>query len=169
MMGNDDVFKEALERLDILTNELNRIKRAVISVNNGVPFNEAFELEVFLEEKQFEKKCRKYLTTMMEQLLKMKYCINTRNHRQWENTIKRSRRDVMDEVEWKSKRRDANLYKFITSNMQDFYEAAISYYKDAAAEYSDLRDGIEMIPEEVPWTLEELMDQDINSILNKLP
>lgn len=162
-------FKEALNRLDMLTDEINRIKRAIVAASNGVPFNEAFNKEVFLEDRQFEKSCRSYLATMMEHLLKLKYCTNNRNHNKWIGTIKRCRRDTMNEVGWKSKKnKDTNLCKFIINNLQDSYETAIEYYQDDAEEYEDLRPGLRLISGECPWTFEELMDETIEYLLNKL-
>lgn len=167
---NNELFNEALERIELLNDELNKVKRALIAASEGKPFNEAFNDEVFLEEKSFEKKCRKYLTTMMEHLLKLKYCTNDRNNAQWLNTIRTKRRDTMNEVNWMSKNnRDTNLCKFIINNLQDFYETSVEYYKDDANEYPDLIPGQKMIPKECPWTLDELMEDSIDNLLDKLP
>lgn len=167
-MNNE--FNEALERLDMLTAEIERIKRALLAAKEGVPFTEAWNEEVFLEAKQDEKKGRAYLSRMIEHLLKAKYCTNDRNYDHWRGEINTFRTKTIDITGWKSKRnKDTNLINTLTDDLDDIYEVAIEYYEDDAKEYPDLIDGLELIPEECPWNLADLMNNSIDELLDKLP
>ena len=162
-------FKEALERLDLITEELSKMRRAIIASSEGKPFNEAFNEEIYLENRQDEDKSYSHLCRMMEHLLKLKYCTNDRNHNLWINSVETHKSDVVDIIKWKSKKnKKTNYVKYLNTELQNIYEDSIEYYKDAAKKYPDLVDGIELIPEECPWTLEELMDESIDDLLEKL-
>lgn len=166
----DNKLDEALERLNMLTEEMLRIKRAILAAKEGVPFAEAWNEEVFLEAKQDEKKGRAYLSRMIEHLLKVKYCTNDRNYDHWRGEINTFRAKTIDIIDWKSKRRkDINLINILINDLDDIYEVAIEYYEDDSKEYSDLIDGLELIPEECPWNLSELMNDSIDELLSKLP
>lgn len=167
---NNDQFNEAIERLEMLSEEVERIKRALLAAKEGMPFTEAWNEEVFLEAKQEEKKGKAYLSRMIEHLLKVKYCTNDRNYDHWIGEINTFKAKTIDITDWKSKRkRDTNLINTLTDDFDDIYDVAIEHYEDDAKEYPDLRDGLELIPEECPWNLSELMDDSIDELLDKLP
>ena len=170
MTENDMI--QITEWMKRITKEVDKVKRVVTAIYEGTSFTEAFEEveEVFLETKQDEKKGYAYLSRMIEHLLKIKYCSNDRNYDHWRGEINGFRVKAIDITGWKSKRnRDTNLVKYLTNNIDDIYEVAVAYYKDDARLYADLTQGLEYIPEECPWTLEELMDDTIDEILKKLP
>ena len=74
----------------------------------------------------------------------------------------------MDITDWKDKKRDTNLINTINNILDNIYGIGVAYYKDDAKKYPDLVDGLELIPEECPWTLEELLDESIDHLLDKL-
>lgn len=170
----DDEIKMALERLEIITDEMHRIKRALKAAQDGVPFTEAWNEEVFLETKQEQKKGMSYLYRMIEHILKVKYCTkislsNDRNRIHWRGEINTYRVKLFDITGWMSKKKkDTNLINFLADDIDDIYEVGVEYYKRDAEEYPDLKDGLSQIPEECPWTLEELLDKDIDYLLDKL-
>lgn len=68
----------------------------------------------------------------------------------------------------KTKKEDKNLIKYFFNEIQNMYEDGINEYKKDSKKYSDLRDGLELIPEECPWTLEELMKEEVEVLISKL-
>lgn len=166
-MNNE--FNEALDRLDMLTEEVERIKRALLAAKEGVPFTEAWNEEVFLEAKQDEKKGYSMLYRIMEHLLKIKYCTNDRNHDHWIGEINTFRSKILDLTLWGKRKRDTNLIKYLDNNIQDIYADAVDEYEKGSEEYPDFIGGLKLIPEECPWNLSELMDNSIDELLSKLP
>jgi Domain of unknown function DUF29. len=164
--------EELLERVEMLYEEMCRVKRAVYASINGEAFTEAFNEEVYLEAKQEQKQSYAALMRMIEHLLKIKYCTNNRNYDHWCGEIENHRNRVSDYILWGTKKQDTNLKKYLENNIQDVYEDGIKKYKKDAQKYSDLIDISKLIAKECPecpWDLEQLMDDDIEDLLARLP
>lgn len=172
MNDNDKLYK-ALERLYLMQEEMAKLRRALISIQDGTPFTEAFNDEFFEESlKSDEVKASGHLIKEIEHLLKLKYCTNNRNYEQWETSIDTHREDVILSTRWSSKRnRYTNLINRLKEDLQEIYEAGVDLYKRASRKYSDLKEGLNYIPEECPleWKLDNLLDDDIEDLLDQLP
>ena len=172
MKNMSDELKMLYERVDMLKDEIDKVERAIVSIQNGVPFTEAFNEEVYLEAKQEQKQSYSALMRMIEHLLKIKYCTNNRNYDHWCGEVENHRNRVSDYILWGTKKQDTNLKKYLENNIQDVYEDGIKEYKKNAQKYSDLIDISKLIAKECPecpWDLEQLMDDDIEDLLARLP
>lgn len=170
-MDDNDKFREALERLDLMHEEMAKLRRALISIQDGTPFTEAFNDE-FLEEilKSDEVRASYHVASEIEQLLEMKYCTNNRNYDNWVTSIDTHREEVIMLTSWLSRKNQyVYLINRLKEEMQDHYETGIELYKREMKKYQDLREGLTYIPEKCPWELDELMDDDIEDLLEKLP
>ena len=165
---NDEVI-ELIERVERLSEELSRVKRAIIAASNGTPFTEAFDEELYLEASDKRDSCYSNLARMMQHLLKAKYSTDDSFKAGWIKEADGRFRDyIIDKSKWLEKRPDKNIVNHLLNNLQDIYDLAIKQYQKSAKEHSDLVDGIKLIPKECPWTLDELMDETIEYLLNKL-
>lgn len=169
MNKNEITAEEILERSDRLAREMTRLRNAFKAILEGVPFTEAFDEEVYLEGTQEKKSSEKHLARMIEHLLKLKYCTNDRNNNTWVKEIRNHKDEVIDITRWEWKKKETIVINYLKENLQEIYEQSITWYKKDAKEYTDLRDGLDWIPEECPWTLEKLLDDDIDELLEKLP
>lgn len=166
----DQSFKEALERIELLTEEICRIKRSLIAAANGEPFNESWNDELYLEESANKDSASSHLSRAIEHLLKLKYSTNDRNNRGWKRDFSNHLSDVEDYTKWRSKKnKQTNVIKYLINELQDIYEVGVAYYDKAAKKYPDLIPGLQFIPNECPWTLEELLDNTIDELLSVLP
>lgn len=170
---DQEILEIMTKRIDLLQNEINKINRVIKSIRDGNQITESFNDEIFVEDSNKEDDCYTFLARMIEHLLKLKYCssqiVIIRNRRGWLNIVKIKRDDVIDKVKWISKKRKESYINYLREELQNIYEDGIGYYKKASKEYPDLKIGFLVIPKECPWTLEELMDNDIDDILSKLP
>ena len=169
MKNMSDKLKMLYERVDMLKDEIDKVERAIVSIQNGVPFTEAFNEEIYLEAKQEQKQSYAALMRMIEHLLKIKYCTNNRNYDHWCGEVENHRKEVFKHTLCGTDDEDKNLVKYINSKIQKIYEAGIKEYKKDAQKYSDLIDISRLIAKECPWDLEQLMDDDIEDLLVKLP
>jgi hypothetical protein len=168
-MNNNEKFMEALERIDKLNNELRKIKNVIICIQEGQEVSEDFDDEIFMEDSDAFVIASSNLSRMMEHLLKLKYSTSTRFIRKWTNEIETGfRRIVQDRSGWYTKKSKTNVIKDLREGMQDIYDYGITFYIKDAKKFDNLKDGIKLIPKECPWTLDELMELDIDELLEKL-
>lgn len=164
-------YRKALERVEILEKELARIKQAIIALSVGKPISEYmnFDKSVFLEENEIWRKSYSALARMMERLMEIKYCTYYIVCESMEKEFEEYREEVRICTGWGMRIEDTYLIVYLLNELQDIYECGISFYRDSAREYLDLRDMVSLLPEKCPWTLEELMENEIYELTGKLP
>jgi|GEM_PF-1805178 len=157
-------------RIVLLTDELHRINRALQQIQEGIPMTEAFDAELYLEAKEQQRSARSFLETIMLHLLKLKYCTNNRNHNEWRLTVTTKQYELRQKTEWNYSNFDKNdCIIFLKENFEKSYMNAIKEYNELLDEYSDLKDNVLYIPNNCPWSLDELISGKISSLMNKLP
>lgn len=168
-MNENETILEILNRIDRLNDELRKIKNAVICIQEGKDVTESFDEEVYTEDSDAFVIASSNLSRMMEHLLKLKYSTSTRFIRKWTNEIETGfRRIVQDRSGWYTKKSKTNVIKDLREGIQDIYDYGITFYMKDAKKFDNLKDGIKLIPKECPWTLDELMELDIDGLLEKL-
>ena len=162
--------RELEEKLDKMEEYLSRFGRAIKCVRDGEPFDEAFD-EVFLEDAADEKKVVGKISRAMSHLLKLGYCNSDvafrNNKRAWIQDFHYPRNEVLELLVLKKQRK--NLTKYANKNIHRMYKGAISFYDLAAKEYDDLKEGRKWIPEQCPWTFNELISQGPKDLVFMLP
>ena len=168
-MNENETILEILNRIDRLNDELRKIKNAVICIQEGKDVTESFDEEVYTEDSDAFVIASSNLSRMMEHLLKLKYSTSTRFIRKWTNEIETGfRRIVQDRSGWYTKKSKTNVIKDLREGIQDIYDYGITFYIKDAKKFDNLKDGIKLIPKECPWTLDELMELDIDGLIEKL-
>lgn len=170
----NDEFKMILERVEMLTEELNRLKQALHAAAKGVPFNEAFNEEVYQEAKSLESEVFNKSSELMEHLLELAYCPSdvdyTRDNKHLIHEIKKVfHRDLYNILRWGTKKPYTLLINYVKNNIKDAYDNAISLFKNDFKKNSMLNEVTNLFPVECPWTLEELMEDSVSDLLSKLP
>lgn len=183
-MTNNESFVEAMRRLDLLSQELAKIKRAVQATADGTPFNEAYNEEIFMEGYDTTT-CRKLSKKLVRHFLEMKYSSSHDPNAHWEGEIREFRDALATEIDWylfkkkkgkqKGHKADSASILYMRNNLQTFYEGGV-------VEYERLRDNTiknkkiltlpdisKIVPEECPWTLEQFLDAPVEEVMNLLP
>jgi hypothetical protein len=140
----------------------------VIMPNEFHELMESIRGEIFLEDKREEKSVRSHLGRMIEHLLKLKFCTSKYYHRNWESTVKRHQKEVIEYLEWVLEKPDRTLVNYTKENLSLAYELGGNYYKRDADEHADLIPGLALIPDKCPWELEDLLDKNLSEILEML-
>lgn len=113
------------------------------------------------------------LERMIEHLLKLGYCSNqndlNRNARQWKISIDKQRNEVYTLLQWYEKKRETNIILRVIDMISSIYRGGIRRYISASDHDASLFINKDLIPSECPWTLEELMDDEIVDLVEKLP
>lgn len=171
-MSSDYEF--IMEKIENVHNQLMALKNALIKYENGevpgdVSFSQLLDDELF-EESYSDRKddCITEIGIIIEHLLKIKYCTNSRNHSVWVNSIRTHRGTFIGYVKWGNKKSVDRLIEYTSENIEDCYEHGVVLYTRDSKDYPDLRPGLKHIPDECPWTLEELMDESIDYLLDKI-
>jgi hypothetical protein len=172
VISNTDLpNQEKLEKLDELLEYVERFKAGVVALREGKVWHDVYD-EIFLERKDVHREISHKLGRMIEHLLKIAYCASKANYDRckyrWIKDCIRPKREVRGILQW-GRHVDKNLVKYCNDKLQNIYEFAIDEYTGACRKYADLKDGLTKIPEQCPWTLKQLMDDDIPELVSVLP
>lgn len=167
----EEEYKKALEQIECYEKELARIKQAVIALSEGKPIDGYmdFDTDTFLDENYIWRKAYAALARMMDSLMEIKYCTYYSVTADLEKECEKQREKVRMYTGWGWHNEDALLIERLTGEFQEIYEYGIQCYKRAAKRQLDLRDMAGQLPEECPWTLEELMENEHYELRKKLP
>lgn len=170
-MNRERDLEMCLDRLGYFSYEISRWNRALMAVQKGMPFQEAVQEEVYIEERMRQNRAFHALTVMIEHLLllKMKFYTEDRRHGNWGNTVKTCQSEAAAVTEWNKKERGIVLTGYLSDSLQDIYEAGVKRYHKVSKRYPGRKDRSQSIPEHCPWTLEELMDSTVDGLLEYLP
>lgn len=113
------------------------------------------------------------LERMIEHILKLAYCSNqndlNRDARQWKISIDKQRNEVYTLLQWYENKRETNIIVRVMDMIPSIYRGGVRRYMYASDDNPSLFINKDLIPTECPWTLEELMDDTIVSLVEKLP
>lgn len=161
------------ERLDRLTEELGKLRRALEAKKEGVPFTEEFDEELFLERDEY-KSARSEIVVMMHHLLKFRFSTVDRALHSWfTRSIALPRQKIIRDTCWKIGTKNESYDKSIVNKLleeyEEMYKESIKAYEDDADNYSDLKPGLKYIPVECPWTLRDLVRTPYPKLLEMIP
>nr|DAW78307.1 MAG TPA: protein of unknown function DUF29 [Caudoviricetes sp.] len=109
---------------------------------------------------------------MIEHLLKLAYCDNyhyiRRDARGWVISVKKQKKSLYSSLRWGEKKRKTNIINSIKSRMQEIYNNGVYAYNLAIDENSSLESNSVIIPKNCPWSLENLMDEGIVTLVEML-
>lgn len=109
---------------------------------------------------------------MIEHLLKLAYCDSyyyiRRDARGWVISVKKQKKSLYSSLRWGEKKRKTNIINVIKSRMQEIYNNGVYAYSLAIDENSSLESNRGIIPKDCPWSLENLMDEDVVTLVEML-
>lgn len=170
-MNRERELEICLDRLGYFPYEISRWNHALLAVQKGVSFQEALKEEVFIEERMNRNHVYHVLTVMIEHLLllKKKYYTDDRPHGNWGNTVMVCRMKAAGITERNKKDGDTVLTEYLSGALQDIYEAGVKRYIKICGNYPNRVDRTQFIPEQCPWSLEELVNGTVDELLEHLP
>jgi len=171
-MNEKEMLLEALDRLNRTTDELGRIKRALEAVQQGIPFNEAYDEELYSEAsvRSDGNRATSYVTVIIVHLFKLKYGDNIYGHSNLLDEIEEARKQITIITKWDAEDRDLNIVKHTDAPLA--YIRARNEFKRILEknpkEYRINVDYIRKIPIDSPWSLKQLMDDDPNELIENI-
>ena len=109
---------------------------------------------------------------IIEHLLKLAYCDNYEDIKRdaigWKISIDKQRKDLYSSLDWGQQKRQTNIIRGIENRLKIIYDNAIHGYFVAIEDNPSLYQNKDFIPEECPWTLEDLMDLKIIELVEML-
>lgn len=110
---------------------------------------------------------------MIEHLLKLAYCDNyndlERDARGWEVSINKQRNNIIDDLRWNEKKQETNIIIGLEADLQFSYDRGVRRYINAASRNISLRQNKDLIPNECPWEIKDLLDEKIITLVEMLP
>ena len=110
---------------------------------------------------------------MIEHLLKLAYCDNCndleRDARGWEVSINKQRNNIIDDLRWNGKKQETNIIIGLEADLQFSYDRGVRRYINAASRNISLRQNKDLIPNECPWEIKDLLDEKIITLVEMLP
>ena len=168
---NDELMMETYERIQLIQEEVDKILRALRCLQEGVPFDESFTDEVFTEA-NYRKKAESLLAQTMSHLLKIKYSerysLYKEDKKHWMDEILNFNAELISILSWNKKRRETVMINQIIKDMDEIYDDARYLYGRATETNPHLIENQKYIPDTCPWTLEDLMIQSADALVNIL-
>lgn len=169
-MGNIDI--ELFEMLNNCERNIQALKEVVVKLINGevgadVLLEQLYD-DVLFEENYAERNddCVTELGIIIEHLLKLRLCTTDTNHKVWINSVETHKETLSRYMKWELKKPAKKLVSYVERSIDDAYEYGIGRYKRDAKKYTDLQYRMDEIPEKMPWTLDEIMDLDIEELIS---
>ena len=118
---------------------------------------------------ELKRSANTHVSIIIEHLFKLKYSTNNRSHNEWRAIVRKHKSEIIYLTKWKTPRSNTNIINEMHEELPYLYEDGCCYYKLASKIYKNIEDGIKYIPEECPWTLEELVENNVEDLLFQLP
>ncbi len=64
---------------------------------------------------------------------------------------------------------DTMLIGYLSDAIQEIYEAGVRKYKKESVFYPSRKDRTQTVPKHCPWSMEELINDTVDELLEKLP
>lgn len=167
-----DIENDLFIMLDNCERSIRALKAVVEKVVNGetVPDDVLAQLydDALFQESYSDRKDDSIteIGIVIEHLLKLRYSTTSRNIKVWINSINTHRGTLYGYTRWLTKNKKSKLIKYIIENMDDAYEFGVALYKRDVKKYTDLQYRMNEIPEECPWTFDEIMDLDPEELIS---
>ncbi len=160
----------SIRRINELQDQIDRLKYVLKCMLEGIPFEDTFNEEVYTEDANNLDGCKSHISVAMAHVLKLKYCINNRNHWGWKKEVD-EHRDTADQMGRLIKNPDGNIAEDVKNNIDDIYDESVKIYKREiiSKKRTDLVDGLKYIPDKCPWNFEDITKMDLCYLLDKLP
>jgi len=165
------------ERVNLIQEELNRIKAAMVAISNGELYESVVQDDIFFEDSDPFRSCASHLARVVEHVLKYKYSTlgpNSTVYNDWIDDFTTNQNNAIDDIEYGSDTRSknvTNILKKLDNDIQDIYQRGIKWYKKAMKRRKDLIDGLDYIPKKYPkeWNIKRLLEDDIEELIEDLP
>lgn len=173
-------FENLEKKIDGVATDCNIVMDMVENLDSKINRLLAKSYNTYSERKD---DCITEIGTMIEYILKIKYCtnvmcngmgvefpINIKNEGIWKNTFESHRRIFSGYVKWGTEKPMRRLIRYTSEHIDDCYEYGVVLYLKACkmSSWDDPAFVFDRIPDKCPWTLKELMDEDIYSLLYKI-
>ena len=162
-------IERCINNMEVHLNSARRLIESSMVEDGG------YNIDIYFE-KVDVKRCEGSSISLLRHLLKIKYSDdfyfnydNDISH--WKNEINGFQSEIIRFSKDKKAegKINTNCIKEVNNNMQELYKKCITRYYDDCNDNRHLLTYAEFIPEECPYTFEDLLYKDIDELLNMLP
>ena len=167
-LSRDDLFDILNRKMSEIKDQLARVEACYKALYCNEDVDISFlESELYTEETSDKRGVLSHTSRAIEHLLKLKYCTNNRNYDKWIGEFNDHRNEVIDILEYPDTNK--NLLNYLIENFEKSYNRAISFYNSDISTYKDLDENKDVIPKELPITVNDFISESLHSLLDKLP
>ena len=173
MKITNDTYTELLEYLGGIFDDGSRFVAYLEAYQQGTVSREDFENacnEIFTESKSILNGCNSQVINILLHLFKIAFGTDSSLHSGWvRDIVAKHRPPLMDDLNWDQGPQTSMINKVI-AHLPISNARAIHRYKELAKlpEYSDLKDGVSRLPTECPFTLKQLLEDDVQVLVSRL-
>lgn len=160
---------------DILSNAENMERCEENLVEDFDDLEDVMNMEIFMEADD-KPSLNSWMIVFIEHFYKICYCndISELFHyqKEWFRSINHSINSIVHVLEKgksRKKKYHTNKYNSLIENMEENYSHGVSAYKRAVKKMNSLENGLDYIPKENPWELDDILEKRFTVLLAMLP
>jgi len=115
-----------------------------------------------------KKDCIEDIANMISYILMVYYADNKGDTSKWYRSIMEHKGRFCEYVKWGTENPVDILIKYVSEHIDDCYDYAVVLCLRESRELPDLKLELSEIPDECPWSLDELIDESIYYLLNEI-
>jgi hypothetical protein len=177
----DEKIKITEEKRQALLSELQqtledgmKFANALVAFNDGTITKEDFanifeEIITEVADKKDRRACEKSLIRIIERLLLLKYGIDAMAQPHLKHEIFDFQMDVISDLDWDTKEPETRMINTIIERLPITYVRSIRDYEEDDEANSKMKAILNSLPVDCPWSLDELLDASIETLIGKLP
>lgn len=160
---------------DILSNAENMERCEENLVEDFDDLEDVMNMEIFMEADD-KPSLNSWMIVFIEHFYKICYCNDIielfHYQKEWFRSINHSINSIVHVLEKgksRKKKYHTNKYNSLIENMEENYSNGVSAYKRAVKKMNSLENGLDYIPKENPWELDDILEKRFTVLLAMLP
>ena len=160
---------------DVLSNVENIERCEENLVEDFDDLEDVINMEVFMEADDTSS-LNSWMIVFIEHFYKICYCDNISElfhyQKEWFRSINHSINSivhVLKKGKARKKKYHTNKYNSLIENMEENYSHGVSAYKRAVKKMNSLENGLDYIPKENPWELNDILEKRFTKLLTMFP
>jgi len=167
-----DMARAILLELKNVANDSQRFAQTLIAfTENKITKDEFSELctEIFQEDGSIEKSSKSFLKNIIEHLPLLKYGIDTTARKHLTHEIRGYQKSLAKNLAWWHGPRRTTIINDLIDLLPLIYLQGIRTYKRHDRKNPNLKQIMNSLPEQCPWTLDELVEGEPEDLILRLP
>jgi len=171
-MSDEKAVNPLIEELRKTINDGQRFAKTFIAYTKNELTDEEFIeqcSDIFPADKNIQKEARNFLRQIIEHLFLLKYQIDVSPWDDFEYELIKNQMDLIIYLDWDLETQETLIINNLEEEMPQIYAAGIRTYTNSDKKNPNLKVILESIPEQCPWTLDELVEGEPEDLILRLP